>query len=568
MLETLTVWNFALVEHAQIDFNKGLNILTGETGAGKSIMIDAIGAVLGNRLSADIIRTGCDWARVEAVFSIEEQTPIHAYLQEQAIADEENTLIITRQITHNGRSAILVNGSHITLGALKQLGAMLMDVHGQNENLALLKSDNQFSLLDGYDEAIYPQLSAYRESYDRLNVLRDKLSKLEKASEDRSQRLEMLEWQVEEIEKAELKENEDEELEKEIKRLTNSEKLAGYVASANELLYGGERDSQGIISLLEEAVDSLQSIERFDDSLVKTAEIIKDAAIQIKEAAYEVRDYGDSLEYDPRYLDSLQSRMDVIDKLCRKYGATVADVMEYHKKAKAELSAIADSDETIQQLKGEIKEAAAEASSEAKRLTELREKAARGLSGSIEGHLLALGMPEARLEVSIKPLELMGPDGADDIEIMFSANPGEVMRAIQKVASGGELSRIALAIKTVTAFRDDSPASMIFDEIDTGIGGRTAQMVAERIAMVSLGKQVLCITHLPQIAAMADTHLYISKNVIDGKTVTTIRPLTDAERVNEISRMASGADVSAASLENAREMLHHAAVKKAQLMKH
>ena len=206
MLETLTVWNFALVEHAQIDFNKGLNILTGETGAGKSIMIDAIGAVLGNCLSADIIRTGCDWARVEAVFSIEEQTPIHAYLQEQAIADEENTLIITRQITHNGRSAILVNGSHITLGALKQLGAMLMDVHGQNENLALLKSDNQFSLLDGYDEAIYPQLSAYRESYDRLNVLRDKLSKLEKASEDRSQRLEMLEWQVEEIEKAELRE--------------------------------------------------------------------------------------------------------------------------------------------------------------------------------------------------------------------------------------------------------------------------------------------------------------------------------------------------------------------------
>ena len=562
MLNTLTVWNFALLEHIQIEFDKGLNILTGETGAGKSILIDALGAMLGNRLSTELIRHGREWLRVEAVFSLEDQPNVVAFLEENAIDTAENELIITRQITSSGRGSILINGCHTTLAVLKNLGGLLVDVHGQNENLSLLKLENQFQLVDGSSEKLGRELAEYRDLYKALKEAEARLSEKENASRDYEQRLDMLRWQIQEIEAAQLQENEDEELQRQINKLSNAEKISRYASEACGLLYGGGSNGIGVVSGLEEAVDSLKALSRFDDALEDAIRVLGEAAIQVKEAGYEVRDYAESMEFDPRLLDRLQSRMDVIDKLRRKYGATIEDILAYYDKCQQELADIENYDEDIARLQEAVAKAREAASQAAGRVTELRRAAAGDLSDAIEGHLTALGMPDACFVIDVQPSESLGASGGDRMEILFSANPGQEPKPIQKVASGGELSRIALAIKTVTASRDASPASMVFDEIDTGIGGKTAQMVAERIAMAAASKQVLCITHLPQIACMADNHLYISKHVADNQTSTEVRSLSEGERINEIARMASGANVSSASLDNAREMIAYAKIKK------
>lgn len=567
MLNTLTVWNFALLEHIQIEFDKGLNILTGETGAGKSILIDALGAMLGNRLSTDLIRSGRDWLRVEAVFSLDNQPRVVEFLEENAIDTADGELIITRQITSGGRGSILINGCHTTLAVLKNLGTLLVDIHGQNENLSLLKQDNQFALLDESGNGLKEALGLYSAAYASFREAEKRLKEKKSASGDYEQRLDMLRWQIQEIESAKLQENEDEELQKSINKLSNAEKISRHITNACELLYGGSHSGIGVVSGLEEAVESLKALGRFDDSLDEVAGILGEAAIQVREAGYEVRDYADSLEFDPRLLDKLQGRMDVIDKLRKKYGATIADILAYYDKCQQELANIENYDEDIEALEAQVDEARKKAVQAAAGVTDLRLEAAAELSSAVEGHLAALGMPEASFVIAVEPSDVPGPNGQDRLEILFSANPGQEPRPIQKVASGGELSRIALAIKTVTASRDTSPASMVFDEIDTGIGGKTARMVAERIAMAAVGKQVLCITHLPQIACMADNHLYISKSVANNQTSTSVRSLSEGERINEIARMASGANVSSAALDNAREMLAYAKLKKEEYSK-
>ena len=381
--------------------------------------------------------------------------------------------------------------------------------------------------------------------------------------EDNEQKIDMLKWQLQEIEAAQLQDGEDEELEHEIKKLANGEKISRHIAEACEQLYGGASTGTGVVSGLEVVLENLKDLSRYDESLDKVTNTLQEAYAQIKESAYEVRDYGDDLDFDPRLLDKLQGRMDVIDKLRKKYGATIGDILAFADKAQEQLFEIENYDADIGALTKDIAVAKAEAEKNAGRLTELRKQASDRLAMAIEDHLHALGMPDASLEFAITDAPLNNL-GADELEILFSANPGQPPRPIQKVASGGELSRIVLAIKAVTAFRDDSPASMVFDEIDTGIGGKTAQMVAERIAMIAAGKQVLCITHLPQIACMADVHLYIRKQVANGQTYTNVSALSQGERVNEIARMASGVDVSAASLDNAREMLVNAETRKKQ----
>lgn len=566
MLNTLTVWNFALLEHVQIEFDKGLNILTGETGAGKSILIDALGAMLGRRLTTDMIRTGCDWMRVEAIFSLEQQPGVQEFLHEQLISTDGDELIITRQITAAGRGSIIVNGSHITLAVLKKLGTLLVDIHGQNENLSLLKQENQLDLVDGSSQDLTEALKSYRELYRAYRKACKELDEKKTACQDYAQRQDMLRWQLQEIESAQLQEGEDDELQRRIDKMSNGEKISRYGSNACQLLYGGANNI-GVISGLEEAVESLRTLSRFDDSLENVIEILGDATIQVKEAGYEVRDYVDSLEFDPRLLDELQSRMDVIDKLRKKYGADAKAVLAYGEKCREELDRIENYDDDIAALQQQMEEKQISAAAGAEKVSALRKAAAERLSQAVEEHLQALGMADAKFYIQVMPGAELSANGCDKLEILFSANPGQEPRSIQKVASGGELSRIALAIKTVTANRDGSPASMVFDEIDTGIGGRTAQMVAERIAMVAAHRQVLCITHLPQIACMADTHLYISKHVIDNQTSTVIHPLTTGERVNEIARMASGANASSASLDNAREMIAYANAKKEEYQK-
>ena len=563
MLKSLTVWNFALLEHVQVEFEPGLNILTGETGAGKSILIDSLGAVLGARMSADMVRSGCDWLRVEAVFSLEDESlGLHELLTQQAIDDSDKELIITRQLTRAGRSTALVNGCHVTLAVLRQIGAYLVDIHGQNENLALLKEENQFHLLDGYDPDVSEALAAYECVYREWREKKKAYAEKQQASREYAQRLDMLHWQDKEISEANLKPGEDEQLEADIRKLSHAEKIVGSIEESYELLEGGGGSGLGVLPALSQVKKDLEEIGRFDDALQNAQKMVEEAYISLQEASYELRDYGESVEFSPERLDQLQSRMDVIYRLCKKYGATLDDVLAHQAKVEQELSEIENYDEDIAALEKEIAALEEKLGQKADALTKLRTAAAQDLSAAIEEQLFALGMPKARFHIRVEQAEDYGANGRDDVAMFFSANPGEAEKPLQKVASGGELSRIALAIKTVASSRDSSVPSMVFDEIDTGIGGRTAQMVAERIALVAQYKQVLCITHLPQIACMADAHLYISKRTVEGTTATQIRPLSERERISEIARMASGADMTTASLDNAREMVSHAKMKK------
>ena len=565
MLKSLTVWNFALLEHVQIEFDAGLNILTGETGAGKSILIDALGAILGHRISTDAIRTGCDWLRVEAVFTLDGQPALQELLQSQAIDVSEDVLIVTRQVARAGRNMVLVNGCHVTLAVLKQIGMLLVDIHGQNQNLALLKEASQYDLLDRENPSIGQALAAYRKAYAAWTERKQAYAQKEMDDREYAQRVDMLRWQNQEIEDAQLKEGEDEALEEEIRKLSHAEKIADYVKESYDLLDSDARNSLAVLSALSQIKKNLEDMSRFDASLANAQKIVDEAFVSLQEAAYEIRDYGEAMDFSPQRLDQLQRRMDTIDKLCKKYGATLADVLAYQQKVQAELASIENYDDDMERLKASIREAEQEVYTCAERLTALRRQGAAILTEEIAGQIKSLGMPHAAFAIEIAAAGQFGPRGADLVQMTFSANEGEAPKPLAKVASGGELSRIALAIKAVSASRDRSVPSMVFDEIDTGIGGRTAQMVAERIALVAKYKQVLCITHLPQIASMADVHLYIAKHAQEGHTVTEVIRLTEAQEVNEIARMASGSDVSAASLDNAREMLAHARSRKQHL---
>lgn len=565
MLKTLTVWNFALLEHVEINFAEGLNILTGETGAGKSILIDAIGAVLGHRLSGDVIRTGCDWLRVEAIFDIAEETRLHDFLAEQAIDNEDDALIITRQITAKGKNVILVNGCHTTVSVLRAIGEFLIDIHGQHENLALIKTENQFALLDGSDVALPALHADYAESFRAWRAAEEELANLKASARDSTERIDMLKWQAQEIDNAELRVHEDEELEAEIRRLSNAERITENLGAARSLLIGGE-DREGILADVARLAAHIETLRRFDTRFDETAPMLEDALCQLKEVSYSIENEEDSLEFDPQRLDDLQARMAEIDRLKKKYGETIEDVLIYREKIQAEIDSFENFDEAVEALEKKRETFHTEAKKRAAFLTEKRIEAAALLSANIKSQLVALGMPDAKLCITLSPAELT-TQGADRIDILFSANVGETPRPLSKVASGGELSRIALAIKAVGASSDSAVPSMIFDEIDTGIGGKTAQMVAERIALVALQKQVLCITHLPQIACMADAHYYLEKISKSGKTTTTVCPLAKKERIREIARMASGADVSTVSLGNAEEMITRAAEKKKRLRK-
>lgn len=567
MLQSLRVWNFALLEEVSVTFGAGLNILTGETGAGKSILIDALGAILGQRISTDAIRSGADALRVEAVFSLDESDEALCSMLSAQEIECEDELIILRKVARTGKGSILVNGSRVTLTFLKKLAPYLVDIHGQNENLALLREDAQRSLLEGGDSELRTQLVAYAAVYtDWKEKTRTREERAE-AIADLGERVDMLRWQEKEIAEAELSEGEDEELETEIRRLSHAERLVENAAEAGNLLSEDGEAGLSVLSALARITHALDEIARYDDGLANAQTMIEEAYISLQEASYEVCDYLDSIDADPARLDKIQTRMDVIDRLKKKYGGTIPAVLDRLASVRRELESIDNYDADMEQLDKEITALCKRLKELAAHLTARRQEVGAELSKDIARELQGLGMAKARFRIVVTPEEKYTSRGADSLSMLFSANVGEEEKPLEKVASGGELSRIALAIKSIVAARDTGGASMVFDEIDTGIGGRTAQMVAERIAFVAHYKQVLCITHLPQIACMADAHLYIAKSVKGEATVTQVTALSEAERVREIARMASGDDVTEAALANAREMLEAAGKKKAAFQK-
>ena len=562
MLQVLKVFNFALIEQAEIEFSKGFNVLTGETGAGKSIVIDALSVVLGGRSSVDMIRSGSDQFRVEAVFDLQQHSQVMDLLVEQAIPVEEDGLMfISRAVSRQGKNTVLINGTHAPLSLLRSLGDQLLDMHGQHENQALLRPESYIDLLDGVDSQLAALLAAYRNSYELWRQTKEKIASVDKDDRQRVQRIDMLKWQAEEIDAAKLGKTEEEELPRQIALLTNAEKISTSVGNAWSILSDGGRQGKNVTDLLQECRRNLENAARFDDALFIYVQQLSDLVVQLEDVTPGLRDYLDRIEFDPGKLSRLQERMDLIYRLKQKYGSTVAEVISYGRNARQELENLERHDEILTGLRKQLSLQTMELEEQADSLSERRIQVAESMSQAIEAHLKDLGMPGGRFSILITSNDSYSPSGKDQVRFEFSANPGEELRLLAKVASGGELSRVALAIKTVCA-RNDGAQVMVFDEIDAGVGGHTARRVAEKIGQVALNKQVLCITHLPQIASMADSHIHIEKKLIDNRTQTFVRRLPAEDRLEELARMIGGEPITKAGLENAAEMIRSATEQK------
>ena len=562
MLQVLKVFNFALIEQAEIEFSKGFNVLTGETGAGKSIVIDALSVVLGGRSSVDMIRSGSDQFRVEAVFDLQQHSQVMDLLVEQAIPVEEDGLMfISRAVSRQGKNTVLINGTHAPLSLLRSLGDQLLDMHGQHENQALLRPESYIDLLDGVDSQLAALLAAYRNSYELWRQTKEKIASVDKDDRQRVQRIDMLKWQAEEIDAAKLGKTEEEELPRQIALLTNAEKISTSVGNAWSILSDGGRQGKNVTDLLQECRRNLENAARFDDALFIYVQQLSDLVVQLEDVTPGLRDYLGRIEFDPGKLSRLQERMDLIYRLKQKYGSTVAEVISYGRNARQELENLERHDEILTGLRKQLSLQTMELEEQADSLSERRIQVAERMSQAIEAHLKDLGMPGGRFSILITSNDSYSPSGKDQVRFEFSANPGEELRLLAKVASGGELSRVALAIKTVCA-RNDGAQVMVFDEIDAGVGGHTARRVAEKIGQVALNKQVLCITHLPQIASMADSHIHIEKKLIDNRTQTFVHRLPAQDRLEELARMIGGEPITKAGLENAAEMVRSATEQK------
>ena len=551
MLKSLSVKNFALIEKIELEFDKGLNVLTGETGAGKSILIDALGAALGQRASINQIRAGCDEFSVEAVFIPEKNSAVKTLIDEYGIDDDE-TLIIKRKVNRvAGKNNILVNGSHVNLTTLKKIGAALVDIHGQSENLSLLKTDSIYSLIDSANEKIPISRADYQKTFQSWHKQIKALADKEKSKSLHDEKLEFLRWQEQEISAAELKPHEDVELDTEIRKLANAEKISTHIEESRVLL--GNGDDTDILTELAKVHKNILDVAKYDAKLNSTLKILDEAEIYLREAYDEVRAYSDATDFSPELLNELQARMDVIYKL-KKYGGNVDEILSKLDKIRAEISAIENFDSDVDTTRRLILKLEMQTKKRAATLLKFRQESAAKLSTLIEKEIRRLGMKKAQFTITVTPTENLTSNGGDTADMLFSANVGEEIKSLSKIVSGGELSRIALAIKTVSAGREDSAATMIFDEIDAGLGGTTAKVVAECIAKVARSKQVLCVTHLAQIACTAHVHLRIAKTDDGTRTLTNVAKLTPDERVREIARMASGSEIPSA-IQNAREML-------------
>ena len=547
MLSLLHIENIAVIECADISFDRGFNVLTGETGAGKSIVIDAISAILGERAYRDMIRTGTERASVRAVFT---EVPEFPWFAENGVEYDPET-VISREIHLDGKNICRVNGTLVNVSCLHKLGIQLINIHGQHDSAALFDEENHLAFLDAFADNGKLRAS-YGERYEAVAKLRREISSLTMDEGEKLRRMENLKYQIAEIEKAELEPGEDDRLEERRKVLQNAEKLSNGMETAVECLYGGE-DSDGASGLLAQAEYALARLSRFSDSFAALHDRVSDLMYQVQDAAEEVRDARDSLSYSAEELEQIESRLDVIHKLRRKYGTTCEDILEYLDKAKKELDEIEFADDKLERLKRNLKKAEKEAWDAALALRENRQQAADTMSKRILSELAQLDMPRVQFACRFTETELT-VNGADAVAFYMSANAGEALKPLSRVASGGELARIMLAMKNVLAEKDQV-ATLIFDEVDTGVSGRAAQKVAEKLRSVAVHKQVLCVTHLPQLAALANTHLLIAKSERDGRTYTSVTPLDLEGRKRELARIIGGANITETTLKSAEEML-------------
>lgn len=565
MLLRLYIKDFALINDLEIQFNKGLNVLTGETGAGKSIIIDAISQIIGERASVDFIRSGKQCAQIEAIFDYDSKA-IDDILTEYGIDVEENTLLISRELLEQGRSVSRVNGKMVPLGALKKIGRHLIDIHGQHQHQSLLDQANHLRLLDllGADEIkkekemVGSLYKKYINTYKRLNVLI-------KSRKEYIQYKERLQYEIDEIEKAQLKPNEVQELEEEKLVLENAEKIFTVLKLGYDILYKGY-EVPSIIDQLNKIINTFDEIKDLFKPIDPVFDTLNSILYDLEDLASTIRSYRDSIDFDDSSLDAIISRLNFLDKLKSKYKMDIRGIIRYKEEAATKLDEVLNLDDEISKTKTEFDSIKSSLLSNALVLHRLRAKVARELEQNISRELKDLGMKNVKFHVDISfeedpsGIEIDGvkfrvkEDGLDKIEFLISTNPGEPLKSLEKIVSGGEASRIMLALKSIMAKVDNIPC-LIFDEIDAGIGGRTAQIVGEKLSRIALKHQVLCVTHSPQIASLGDTHFLIKKTTSRGQTYTRICYLEYRERVKELARMLGGAEITDNTINHANEML-------------
>ena len=560
MLELLHIENIAVIETADIAFQPGFNALTGETGAGKSIVIDAMGAVLGGRASRELIRTGVPKAFVSAVFS-HVPADLPGLAENGIVPDEDGNLLLQREMTVDGKNTCRVNGRPLTVTQLRQIGAELLNIHGQHDGQQLLDEEQHGAYLDRFGRMDAP-LAAYRKEYAAMAALREQIRTLQMDEAEKARRMDSLRFQINELERAELVPGEEEELNARRELLRNGEKYIAALSGADYCL-SGDDSSTGAVTAIRDAEEALHGIRHLSPDLEELYKRLESLRCEAFDLAETVRDKRAEFDFSPAELDAAEARTDQLYRLKKKYGATVEDMIAYLDKCRTELDAMETADDTLILLDGQLKKAEANVKAAGAVLTQKRKEAAKVLEQRIQQELRDLDMNKVRFSIDFAEKE-PAQDGCDTIRFLMSANVGEDLRPIAKIASGGELARIMLALKNVLA-EQESIATLVFDEVDTGVSGRAAQKVAEKLAQVARHKQVLCVTHLPQLAAMADTHFSVEKGEASGRTFTHVVQLDREARKAELARITGGSRVTGALLESAGELLDQAEADRKQL---
>ncbi|QQA45146.1 DNA repair protein RecN [Staphylococcus pseudintermedius] len=552
MLQSLSIKQFAIIDTLDIQFSDGLTVLSGETGAGKSIIIDAIGQLIGMRASSEFVRHGEKKAIIEGIFDIDDATDAIRQLETLGIDINEDFLIVKREIFSSGKSICRINNQTVTLQDLRQVMQSLLDIHGQHETQSLLKQKYHVELLDRYADGEYiEELQQYAQSYEQHQEKIKELEALESADQALLQRLDLMKFQYDELKEAQLKEGEIEQLEIDIKRIQNSENLSLALNAAYVTL----TDEHAITDRLYTLSSELQNVNQI---LPETFEKLKEEVDQfyytLEDAKHQIYEEINQTEFDEQYLNELESRMNLLNNLKRKYGKDISDLMIYQEKIADEINKIENYEESTSKLREEIQQLSQQVQEDGEKLTKARRIVARQLRDRIVNEIQYLQMKDANLEISFKPYETPQKDGLERIEFLISPNKGEPLKSLNKIASGGELSRIMLALKSIFV-RAHGQTAILFDEVDSGVSGHAAQKMAEKMKDIASVIQVICISHLPQVASMSDHHLYISKHEKDDRTTTTVRELTGDARIDEIARMISGATVTELTRENAKEMI-------------
>lgn len=548
MLTHIHIENIAVIEDLSVDFCGGMSVLTGEAGAGKSIIIDSINLILGARTNKALVRYGERKARVQAVFDV--NGTIAAQLAENGLDTEDNQLVISREITDDGKNICRINSTIVPLSQLREIGSYLINIHGQHDNQALLTPSRHIDFLDKFAKNSELK-SEYKSAYDEYRLLENEIEKLSINEREREQRIDLLTYQTGEIEAAKLTKGEYANLSEQRDVIANAEKISAAISEAYGNLYDGG-ESNSAYDAIGTAVAALAKINDIDSSVTEIYTRLNDIMYSVEDLSHEIREYGSTIEYDERLLNDIEARLDLISNLKRKYGANEEEILAFYERAKTELDTITDSDSRIAQLEKDKENAEIKLKEVGERLTLSRKKSASEIEKQIETALAELDMPRAEFKVEVRKNGSYGTNGVDDVEFMISTNPGEPPKPLVKVASGGELSRVMLAIKSILA---DDIDTLIFDEIDTGVSGSAAQKIAVKMAQIAKNKQVICITHLAVLAAMADNHFLISKNAENDKTSTTLTELSLQERERELARIIDGGNITETALKHAKEML-------------